>query len=156
MTFTQVVKKLQSLITILLLHLSTMFPAVAARSSSRGARLLSNFAKRTLQTDSRSGQAAAASQIQAGIMGIKLKLSIHINIHNIHNHDVTITGSFHMKSPDFQKSSHMTLLDFLLISLKCYPYSQTEKFQISGPCVFSFSRGGLQKLRCRDLFFTIK
>ena len=36
-------------------------------------------------------------------------------------------GSFHMKSPDFQKSSHMTLLDFLLISLKCYPYSQTKK-----------------------------
>ena len=48
-------------------------------------------------------------------------------------------GSFHMKSQDFQKSSHMTLLNFLLISLKCYPYSQTEKSQISGPCVFSFS-----------------
>ena len=69
---------------------------------------------------------------------------------------VYVPGSFHMKSPDFQKSSHMTLLDFLLISLKCYPYSQTEWFQISGPCVFSFSRGGLRKLRCRDLFFTIK
>ena len=65
-------------------------------------------------------------------------------------------GSFHMKSPDFQKSSHMTLFDFLLISLKCYPYSQTEKFQISGPYVFSFSHGGLRKLRCMDLFFIIK
>ena len=43
-----------------------MFPAVAARSTTRGARLLSNFAKRTLKTDSKSGQAAAASQIQAG------------------------------------------------------------------------------------------
>ena len=64
--------------------------------------------------------------------------------------------SFHMKSPDFQKSSHMTLFDFLLISLKCYPYSQTEKFQISGPYVFSFSRSGLRKLRCTDLFFIIK
>ena len=64
-----------------------------------------------------------------------------------------IDGSFHMKSPDFQKSSHMTLLDFLLILLKCYPYSQTEKSQISGPCVFSFSCGGLGKLRCRDPVF---
>ena len=50
-------------------------------------------------------------------------------------------GSFHMKSPDFQKSSHMNLFDFLLISLKCYPYSQTEKFQISGPCVLFFCTG---------------
>ena len=42
----------------------------------------------------------------------------------------------YMKSTN---ASHMTLLDFLLILLKCYPCSQTEKFQISGPCVFSFS-----------------